>query len=640
MTSTIRFEASRVFNKAVIIILISLVIASLYFTFLGVSEHRKFLQYKNDFIAAEKSKIQLYMNFEQYGAAGFRVMLEPSALGIFFNRSDFVRDLKAKIDTSEIVNVYNGRKGKDAFSNSGRFGDLAQTVSVFGSLFMMIMGFFTFPNRHITALFGRDYFLKSTLSRLLLLNFFFMFLFVLNNGFARALGAAFTADENVVFLCFILLSLLLLTCFFTAGLVLKAFFKYKKRAVTFLLIAWFLAVFGMSEVTRVLRSIEINGLPSVEKLNVEILGTLLEAERTHREYIRDFLAQHPGESHTGDTGTMEPVLRKVMKDLFDRYMANEFIKNREKEEILMNRVKKSIDTFSFYSSFSPVEFLNMVSADASGKGYRDYVDFIYYVLDLRDKFLRFYGEKRYQTSEGKGSGGTPPESFIKDRKNIYKTRARLPETLVYGTAALLIYLLILSAALYLLERDKTVEGEAPSIPGKVKRGNILFLLVGKDKRDHLFETLKRDGTNRLFLDAASHTVLSEEVTVSGFINFTCSRWNIQKNVVKKNLELLGIGETDTRKKVSFLPGETRKKVICAVVFAGGKDVIMNDFIRGVSQAFEKQFLTLVAGAAAAGRTIVYVSSEIYSPASSLLKQDIDLKNYQLFQVEPQTISLR
>jgi len=637
MTSTIRFEASRVFGKTVIIILISLVIASLYFTFLGVSEYKKFLQHKNDFIAAEKSKIRLYMNYEQYGAAGFRVMLEPSALGVFFNRSDFVRDLKAGIDTSEIVNVYNGRKGKDAFSDGGRFGDLAQTVTVFGSLLMMIMGFLTFPNRHTAAFFGRDYFRKAIFSRLLPLNVFFVLMVVLNNVFARVLGVTFTADENVVFLCFILLSLLLLNCFFTAGLVLKAFFKYKKRAVTFLLIAWFLAVFGMSEVTRVLRSIEINGLPSVEKLNVEILGTLLEAERTHREYIRDFLAQHPGDSHTG---AMEPDLRKVMKDLFDLYMTTGFIINREKEEILMNRVKKSIDTFSFYSSFSPVEFFNMVSADASGKGYRDYVDFIYYVLDLRDEFLRFYGEKRYRTSEGKGSDGTPPESFINNLRNIYKTRARLPETLVNGTAALLGYLLILSAVLSLLERKKPVEGEAPEIPGKVKRSNMIFLLTGKDKQEHLFETLRRDDTNRLFLDAASHTVLSEEVTASGFINFACSRWNIKKDEVKKNLELLGVGETDTRKKVSFLPGETRKKVICAIVFAGGKDVIMNDFIRGVSQAFEKQFLTLVAGAAAAGRTIVYVSSEIYSPASSLLKQDIDLKNYQLFQVDPQTISLR
>jgi len=637
MTSTIRFEASRVFSKAVIIILISLVIASLYFTFLGVSEYRTFLQHKKDFIAAEKSKIRLYMNYEQYGAAGFRVMLEPSALGVFFNRSDFVRDLEAKIDTSEIVNVYNGRKGKYAFSDRGRFGDLAQTVTVFGSLLMMIMGFLTFSNRHTIAFFGRDYFRKSIFSRLLPLNMFFVLMFILNNVFARVLGVTFTADENVVFLCFILLSLLLLNCFFTAGLVLRAFFKYKKRAVTFLLIAWFLAVFGLSEATRVLRSIEINGLPSVEKLNVDILETLLEAERTHKAYIRDFLAQHPGDSVTG---VIEPGLRKVMKDLFDRYMANEFIKNREKEEILMSRVKKSIDTFSFYSSFSPVEFLNMVSADASGKGYRDYVDFIYYVLNLRDEFLRFYGEKRYQTSEGKGSDETPPESFIKNLKNICKTRARMPQTLVNGTAVLLIYLLMLSAALSLQERKKPVEGEAPSIPGKVKCNNILFLLAGKDKQAHLFEALKRDETNRLFLDTASHTVLSEEVTASGFINYACSRLFIKKEEVKKNLEILDVRETDVRKKVSLLPGETRKKVICAVVFAGGKDVIMNDFIKGVSQAFEKQFLALVAGAAAAGRKIVYVSSEIYSPASSLLKQDIDLKNYQLFQVEPQAISLR
>lgn len=637
MTSTIRFEALRVFNKAVIIILISLVIASLYFTFLGVSGYKKFLHHKENFIASEKSKIRLYMNYEQYGAAGFRVMLEPSALGVFFNRSDFVRDLKAKIDTSEIVNIYNGRKGKDAFPDGSRFGDMAQTVAVFGSLLMMVMGFLTFSNRHAITFFGSGYFSKSIFSRLLLLDTFFLLIFVFNNVLARVMGITFTADENVVFVCFILLSLLLLNCFFTAGLVLKAFFKYKKPAVTYLLIAWFIFVFGVPEATRVLRSIEINGLPSVEKVNVEMLETLLEAERAHKEYIRDILSQNPGSSGAGKAG---PDLKKVVKALFDRYMANEFIKNREKEEILMGRVKKSIDTFSFYSSFSPVDFFNMVSADASGKGYRAYVDFIYYVLDLRDSFFRFYGEKRYQTSEGKNIDEAPPESFIKNHKNVYTTRARLPETIVNGTAAMLIYLLILSAVLFLLERKKAAAGKAPAIPGKVKRNNMLFLLAGKNKQAHLFEALKRGEPNRFSLDAASHTVLSEEVTAAGFINYACSRWNIPKDEVKKNLELLGVRETDIRKKGSLFPVEIRKKVICSIVFAAGKDVIMNDFMKGVSQAFEQQFLMLVSGAVAAGRKIIYVSSEMYSPASSLLKQDIDLKNYQFFQVEPRAISLR
>lgn len=632
MISTIRFEASRLFGKAVIIILISLVIASLYFTFLGVSEYKAFLQYKDGFFAAEESKTRLYMNYEQYGAAGFRVMLEPSALVVFFNRSDFVRDLKANIDTSEIINIYNGRKYKDAFSDDHRFGDLTQTVTVFGTLIMMVLGFLTFPNRHTIRFFGKGYLVETILSRLLPLNIFFLLLFVFNNVFARLLEVTFTANENGVFAFFALESLLLLNCFFAAGLVLKALFKYKKSAVTFLLVTWFGIIFVVPEAAGALRFIEIDGFPSVEKMNLEILETLLEAERSHQKRIRDLLKQ--------GTETPGPALKRAAKELYDRYMTNEYIKIKNKEEVLIGRVKKSIDTFHLYSFLSPVDFLNTIASEASGKGYRGYLDFLHYVLDMRDRFLRYYGEKRYGTYEpGKDSRG-PLEPFIKNRENIFTVGAEPPGTLVRGTTAMGLYLLMLYAAFSLMEREKTTDEKSPVIPGKVKRNNMFFLLTGRDKQERLFEALKQEDTNRLFLDAASHTIPNEEVTAAVFIDYVCRRKRIDKNEVKRNLETLGIGETDMGKKLSLHPWEARKKIICAAAFAGNQDIVINDFLKGVSHAFEKQFLALVSGAAAAGRKVVYVSSAMYSPASSLLKQDIDLNEYQLFQVEPQTVSLR
>ncbi|MCP5107954.1 MAG: hypothetical protein GY950_31485, partial [bacterium] len=101
MISTLRFESSRVFTRTTTVSLLLLIIASLYFTFLGVSGYRQFLQDKKSFIASEKDKIKLYVNYEQYGAVGFRVLLEPSPLVVFFSKSDFVQHLEANVDASE-----------------------------------------------------------------------------------------------------------------------------------------------------------------------------------------------------------------------------------------------------------------------------------------------------------------------------------------------------------------------------------------------------------------------------------------------------------------------------------------------------------------------------------------------------------
>ncbi|MDQ1350270.1 MAG: hypothetical protein QG657_571, partial [Acidobacteriota bacterium] len=56
--------------------------------------------------------------------------------------------------------------------------------------------------------------------------------------------------------------------------------------------------------------------------------------------------------------------------------------------------------------------------------------------------------------------------------------------------------------------------------------------------------------------------------------------------------------------------------------------------------FEKQFLDLATREAKRDRRIVYIGSEIYTPTSSLIKLDMNIKTYHPFQLEPQQVSLR
>ncbi len=628
MISTIRIEFTRIFERKNIIIFFLLITASLFFTLLGIWEYKNFFEDKRDFITAEKSKINLYLNYDQYGTAGFRVMLEPPALVVFFNRSDFVRNIEAIIGTSEIIEVYNSRKGEKAFFVDGRFGDLNQTIAIFGTLIMMMMGFLTFPNRHIIDFLGKSYFIKTILSRLLLLDIIFSLLFVITYCFAVVWGITFTGIENRIFLYYGMFAILLLDFFYVGGVLIKALFKYKKGAVTILLIIWFAFIFIIPGVGKILRTRDVSMIPSIEKLNLEKLQILLEAERQGWKYVRDILAQNPEQD--------PEKIRKIARELNDNYMNNGYKKNKQKEEAFLRKVKRTIDTSISRFPFSPIDFLNYVSGEASGKGYYGYLDFLNYVLQLRDKFNRFYGQKRYEVKSGQ------PESFLKNSENIYQSRVRLPGTFGTGGVLMTIYIAILSVVLFLVSREKKIKVKSLEISLDIKRNNMLFLLVNKDKQGFLFDALKQKNCSTL--DRASQSIIYKGVSAECFIDYVCREKKIEKDRVTANLKKLNIRESDLQKDLADYSGEDKKKLICSIVFAEAdseeKDIIINDFIRGVSNEFEKQFLSLVSREIAAGRRVVYISSQMYAPTSSFVKRDVEVKDYQPFQLEPQKVSLR
>lgn len=630
MMTTIQYEMARIFTRKTIVIFFLLVFVSLYFTFQGVSEYRNFQEIKNDFITAEKEKNKFFLTYEQYGATGFRVILEPSPLSIFFNRCDFTRDLEAKIDTSEVISIYNGRKGKKAFSIESGFGDLNQSITIFGTLIMMIMGFLSFPNKVNIEYFHKRKYFKTIFARILLLDIFFVLLPAIVYGFARGSGVAFLPAESRLFMGYGVLALLLLDIFFLMGLIIKALCKYKRNALNILMITWFVFILAIPELGKIYHSIKASQLPSVEKLELEKLRTLLNSELFNRQCIHDFLSKHQA-----DMTPESQELKKMAQDLYQFYMNNGYKLNQKKETDLVQKMKRDIDIFSFLNALFPVDFINFASAELSGKGYGGYLDFLNYIIELRDQFMRFYGQKRYESA----SKEMPLEPFIKNSENIYRSRGRLPGNFRTGTAVMVIYITILAGLAYRLKRDKKITIEPMEIPGSFREGHMLFLLVNKNKQEGIVNALKQG--KRSYLHRESHFIMNEDVTARRFIDYACREKKIDKNRVLENLGLFAVQEKELCKKIANFSEESKRKLICSLVFAEANEaIIIDDFIKGVSAPFEKQFLELVAREAKIDRRIVYIGSEIYTPTSSLIKLDMNIKNYRPFQLEPQQVSLR
>ncbi len=601
-----------------------MIIASFYFIFLGFSEYKEFLKKKSDFSRLEKEKFDALINYDQYAKVGFRVLFEPSPLIVFFKKADFVQNLEANIDSSEVVNIYNLRKGRNAFTVDENFGDLSGFVTIFGTFLMMFMGMITFRRRDLIDFFDKRYILKTIVSRLIWLNIIFGILFFFSYLFTLFLGISFSPQEMKIYICYGLVSNLFLSFFFILGVTISAIFKYHKKAVASIFIVWFVFVFLIPEVGKIHLMQRVSDIPSAEELNLEKLKILLSREREAKSFVQRMILK--------EKRVDREKIRKIMKEFSDDFMKTGYQKNKRNESNFHDKVAAVIHKYEHRSNYLPVDFFQFISREVSSKGYGEYLNFVDYILDLKDRFIRFYVYKRYEATDQK------VETFVKSSENFYKSEAQLPDSFIRGLIFLLVYFLCLIILLIVLNRKKTDSIAKPRLPSDLARNSILFLLVNPGRQLEMFESFK-DGAVGL-LDITSRDPYLEDVSVNAFINFSCRQKGIDREEILRNLKEFKINKSDLNERLSSFPLEQIKKIIASIVLADKKDtIVINDFIKNEAREFENQFLKILSRVAASGKKIIYLSSDIYSPSSSF-NGDIKIDTYKTFQVDPQTISLR
>jgi hypothetical protein len=96
------------------------------------------------------------------------------------------------------------------------------------------------------------------------------------------------------------------------------------------------------------------------------------------------------------------------------------------------------------------------------------------------------------------------------------------------------------------------------------------------------------------------------------------------------------------KKISAFSRDEKKMLISAIVFAdeSDNDIVLYDFLKGVSVNVEKQFFELLSREDSLFRRVIYISSEIWDTCDSLDNRELDIDDYELFQFEPKLLSLR
>jgi hypothetical protein len=423
MLAFLRFERRRLFGEKKNLIFLGFIsLLSAYFVWSGLNEYRQFQEEKKIFIKFEKEKISQIVNYAQYGVFGFRLLYEVSPLNQFFVNSSVLQDVESNIDSLEAIKVESSFKGKKLFLTRGYFKDFAGIIFIFGSLFMLYLGHLALVSpAYLRIISGgmslKKYYGLTTVARLFWLDLFFILLGLGLFFQVQLEGVGFSGPEKMIYLFFLLFLVFLLNFFYLLGQLTSVLVGFRNIFFLWFFIVWFICIFLLPEINRISIFNQSLVLESAEKVNLEKFRTLMALEKKFRDYLKVNSATPMGQ------------IRQMQKQFAVQFINSSYLVNTGLETKYLRDVESVIAGHERQSVLFPTTFYQFLTGEASGKGYYGYLDFMDYIMKLRNRFMQFYLKKRYESNDA------TVESFVKNDENIFRARSRLPKTFWLGFLA-------------------------------------------------------------------------------------------------------------------------------------------------------------------------------------------------------------
>lgn len=384
----------------------------IYLVISGVMEYKKYEQERENFQLFEGKKIQLYIDYSQYGEYGFKIFYMPGPMYIFFNNTRVLGDIASNIDTMQIINVQQSFKGRNLFPKKGFLKDFSGVHFYFGSLFMLFLGasLFVSPG-HIRLMLAkyplRKVFFSAVISRLLILDLLIILLQALAIGIPRLMHVPFHQGDIRGYLSFSLYILLFHNLFFFIGMLISIHFSLKRRVSLFLFVTWFFLVFVIPEIEGLYVASATSLIPPNDSVNLRKMENMVDLERKVRESIAESMQAPAAERE------------KRRKEAF-ALMDLSYTENLTWERNLNDAVKSVVRRYKHSSMLIPTVYIHFLGGEVSSMGYAAYLSFIEYVMNLQNDFMVFYMKKRYRSRERN------VEMFVKGDENVYFGKTDIP----------------------------------------------------------------------------------------------------------------------------------------------------------------------------------------------------------------------
>ncbi len=432
----LKFEWRRIYtNKRDLSIFFLITLISLYFVYSGIAEYKRYQAEKEVFKDYEKSKVPYFLNYKQYADLGYRILLEPSPLIVFFKNSNILYNIESNVDIKELVRIYARFKGKKLFVDRGYFKDFSGFVFLVGSLFMIYMGIIGLKNAeylkfNLMFVNFKKLVFWGTLARLFLLNVFFVILLLAAFFLVKMQDIHFSRLAVNHFFHYTLFLIVTLVFFYLAGMLLAVLFKFRKVVFLWMFVFWVVFMFLVPELSRVFIFNKAGTLPSNESFSQKQLKALLAFEHDAQEYFTIYPPPKDAD--------IDQIVRKFARDFLDT--VHHFSKSQELN--LNSDIKNIVHSYEYISALFPTQFYYFLAGEISSKGYYGYTDFTDYVIKSQEKFVRYYLNKKFFLKEKK------VESFVKGDENVFKAQSHLPNAFWPGLTVAVCYCLAMFIIAY------------------------------------------------------------------------------------------------------------------------------------------------------------------------------------------------
>lgn len=604
-------ELKRFLCKRHIIIFLLFICVSFYFLQEGINGHQLIIKNKQTFREIEKMKVKQYLLYTQYGSYGIRLMFLPSTLSIFFNNSGDFSNLISNIDSGERLNIYNSFKGKTLFTEkNGALMDFSGLILLLGSLFALYFGYESLHHKKYLAFlsgFPHCHFQKVFFpiigSRVILLLLLLLITAGGSWGMLKLNSIALSGTDYGFLFIYIGILFLTILFFFSLGAVVS-YLKTKSAAIITIISLFFLFIFIIPWTIDKIISGKASGMTDHYYLELEKLKLIMDFEKRAYEEIGIFRS-----------GKKAP---PMVTKLVESYWKKDFKKIEGLEEKLEKEMQENIRSYQILSMCFPSTFYLSVGKEISSRGYDNFLAFYRFTRDLKDRFVRFYFDKKFYTDH------TDIESFVKGEENLFYAHSRLPGTFNGGILLTALYIILLSTASWLMllkKIKKNIDHPPPSF--NLEKGKAYFILCENiSYRDRLFHFYEYH-ENAVGIDRIDTEEFAAGITAAAMVSYFCRIKNVDETKAWGNLAVLGIRQEDIVKiKRKAITPEILKKIYTAVSLAGEEEVVVvKDFVKDENRKFEEQFRRLLFILQKRGKTILYLGSEMFETRLKTLFQE-------------------
>lgn len=591
-------------------------IFSFLYIYKGHLDYKRYLKETDNFIEYEYNKVKQYVNFDQYGGYGFRLLFMRPPMDIFFeNNLAFIRE--SNIDTREIIKINNSHRGKSLFNGKSVQFSNSNLFFIFGTILCLYVGLTAFRER------GNLIFYKSLKNIFIVIfsRFFIIEGFLIVSS-SLVVAPVFILYQNTSagnYIIYLLAIIVVFSFFYFSGFLISLLNSKRNTKIWISMIIWVILAVVVPEISNQIIAHKSNRIESIESVNLEKLKNLMEIERNALEKFAK--KENSGKSK-----------REIAREIASDYLNESAKKNKRLEEKIISRIKETLCSIGEQTTLFPTTFFYYLSNELSSNGYYAHIKFLKYIINLKGDFLKFYIKHKFSKNEE----GRKVKSFIKNRENVFQGNGRFPKKEFYrGIIISLFYVLaMITYSLIFIKKKILMPKKSIKEDMGLKNGKTYFrLLKGEESVDEI------ESKHVIYLDCDKIFDLTDyNVTIHKIVKYLSYIRGVGEDIVKDKLDKMKFQKL-WGKRGAELSRPARKILYSAFVLSENVEIfVIKDFIKDESVEFDKKFRELLGKLNEDGKTILYYSSEMLKP--ELKKVYNEFIKESIIEINLEEVSLR